>query len=360
MGAYIRVGATSRPALPDKILELEMEGARISWDELTCLDYKFNEESIEQLCQDIMSYRQKAELSSTPVTKNQLINWKVLKEDAEQIFSSNAFALMTSDHFQFSKTQCAVFKGTTRNVFLDKRTFEGPLYKQIEETIHFVLRNIRLGATVEGLLRKESYELPVEAIREMIVNAHCHRNYLDEACIQVALFDDRLEVTSPGGLYNGLTYEEMMTGHSKTRNRAIAKVFNQMGIIEAWGTGIQRILSTSERYDLPTPEIIVTDNSFRVTLYRQFDDDEINDNYVEESFEDIKGKEEIYYNKQYKAILEYMKDNVEYSSSELKDVIGVKDRRIRTVLKELLVLGAIESKGSTKNRRYKKKIAATT
>ena len=84
------------------------------------------------------------------------------------------------------------------------------------------MRNIRLGARIDGLVRKEKYELPLEAIREMIINAHCHRNLLDESCIQVAVYDDRLEVTSPGGLYNGLTYEEVMNGHSKIRNKAIA------------------------------------------------------------------------------------------------------------------------------------------
>ena len=99
-----------------------------------------------------------------------------------------------------------------------------------------------LGARIEGLVRKEAYELPVEAIREMIVNAHCHRNLADASCVQVAVYDDRLEVTSPGGLYNGLTYEEIMSGHSKLRNKGIANIFNQMGFIEAWGTGIRKIL----------------------------------------------------------------------------------------------------------------------
>ena len=61
----------------------------------------------------------------------------------------------------------------------------------------------------------------------MIVNAHCHRNFLYESCIQVAVYDDRLEVTSPGGLYNGLTYEELMSGHSRIRNKGIANVFSQ-------------------------------------------------------------------------------------------------------------------------------------
>lgn len=100
-------------------------------------------------------------------------------------------------------------------MFLDKREYTGPIYEQISEALKFVLRNIRLGAKIEGLQRRESYELPVEAIREMIVNAQCHRNLTDESCVQVAVYGDRLEVTSPGGLYNGLTFEEALQGHSR-------------------------------------------------------------------------------------------------------------------------------------------------
>lgn len=132
-----------------------------------------------------------------------------------------------------------------------------------------MLRNIRLGATIEGLVRKESYELPIEAIREMIVNAHCHRNLADDSCVQVAIYDDRLEVTSPGGLYNGLTYEELMNGHSKLRNRAIANILGQMGLVESWGTGIRRIMKAAGDYGLPTPEFQVFDDMFRVNLYRK-------------------------------------------------------------------------------------------
>ena len=86
-------------------------------------------------------------------------------------------------------------------------------------------------------MRKEKYELPTDAIREMIINAHCHRNFLEESCIQVAIYDDRLEVTSPGGLYNGLTYEEIMNGHSKIRNRGLANIFSQMGLVELFRKG---------------------------------------------------------------------------------------------------------------------------
>ena len=122
------------------------------------------------------------------------------------------------------------------------------------------------------MLRHEEYELPVEAIREMIVNAHCHRNMLDEACVQVAIYDDRLEVTSPGGLYNGLTYEQMMSGRSKLRNKAVANVFNQMGLIDAWGTGVKRIRDAAAEYGLPEPEFLEMDDTFRINLYRYSDD----------------------------------------------------------------------------------------
>lgn len=130
------------------------------------------------------------------------------------------------------------------------------------------MRNIRLEATIDGLVRREKYELPPEAIREMIINAHCHRNLLDESCIQVAVYDDRLEVTSPGGLYNGLTYEEIMNGHSKIRNKGIANIFSQMGLVEAWGSGIKRILNAAEEYGLPKPRFQEFDNMFRVELFR--------------------------------------------------------------------------------------------
>ncbi len=111
--------------------------------------------------------------------------------------------------------------------------------------------------------------MPVDAIREMIVNAHCHRNLTDESCVQVAIYDDRLEVSSPGGLYGGLTFDEAMHGHSKLRNRVIANVFSQIGFIEAWGTGLRRICDAAEEYGLSEPEFIEMPESFRVNLYRR-------------------------------------------------------------------------------------------
>lgn len=95
-----------------------------------------------------------------------------------------------------------------KSIIIDKREYDGPIYEQIEEAYQFVLRNIHYGATIRGLYRVDSYELPTDCIRELICNAVTHRSYLDEGNIQVALFDDRLEITSPGMLFGGLTIED--------------------------------------------------------------------------------------------------------------------------------------------------------
>ena len=360
-GTYIRVAGTSRQAFPEKIKELEMEGARISWDELTCVGYPVSEEATEKLCRDIEKFRKKAGMSKHSVKKEQLINWKILKQSEGQLLATNAYALLTSDYFSFSKTQCAVFKGTDRAVFLDKREFTGPIYVQIEEAVDFVLRNIRLGATIDGLVRKEKYELPPEAIREMIINAHCHRNLLDESCVQIAIYDDRLEVTSPGGLYNGLTYEEVMNGHSKIRNKGIANIFSQMGLVEAWGSGIKRILNEAEEYGLPKPRFQEFDNMFRVELFRNpypmTDDKEKHRRSIGEASEKHRRSIGEASEKQRKAdlndtqqkIVKLLSENPQLSAVKLAEKIGVASRNIENNIKMLKEYGILIRHGSPKN-----------
>lgn len=275
-GTYIRAGATSRPATPGKIRDLELEGANISWDSLPCVGFDATDEAVERLCREMDTRRERLNdklvpdsEKARPVTTANLENWNVIRKTSRGWQASNAFALLTSDHFQFSAIQCGVFKGKERGEFLDKREYSGPLFEQVEEALNFVLRNIRKEARTEGLYREESYELPVDAVREMIVNAVCHRDFRAESRVQVALFDDRLEVTSPGGLYNGITLEEVMAGHTRQRNRCVGNIFFQVGLVEAWGTGLGKIISLAKEWGLPKPEFIEMPDFFRVNLHRK-------------------------------------------------------------------------------------------
>ncbi len=126
-----------------------------------------------------------------------------------------------------------------------------------------------MGAEIEGEYRKDVYELPISAIREMIANAVLHRSYLDKSCVQVSLYDDRLEVSSPGMLYGGLDMETAKLGKSTCRNEAIAEAFHYMHIVEAWGTGLPRIINRCKEYGLPDPVFEEFGNGFKVTIFRK-------------------------------------------------------------------------------------------
>ena len=363
-GTYIRVAGTSRQADADKIKELELEGARISWDELICVGYEVKENAIKKLCRDMNRYRNEMQQRKgnaeklQQVTRAQLLNWNVIKKTEDGYLASNAFALLTGKHFYYSRTQCAVFAGTDRGEFIDKKEYDGPLYGQIEEAYAFVLRNIRRSAKVEGLIRREGHELPPDAIREMIINAHCHRNFLDNSCVQVALYDDRLEVTSPGGLCYGLTLEEAISGRSKQRNRIVAEVFNQMGLIEAWGTGLRNIRKAAKEYSLPEPQFIEMTGTFRVNLFRSLSPMEDRQKIGKTSAKNLKSIGEtsvkarksigVELNATQKSIIDLLSENVQMSGTELAERIGISKRNIETNIKKLKEKGILVRHGSAR------------
>lgn len=345
-GTYIRVAGTSRPADEIKRKELEMEGANLSWDELTCVGYKVTEEKVNRLCQDIRKYMldsvstEEEKKAVYKVTKEHLLNWKVLKASEGELVATNAFVLLADDYFRFSKIQCGLFKGTDRDIFIDKKEYSGALYEQIEEAYKFVLKHINLGAEIEGLIRKDAYELPIGAVREMIVNAVCHRNYMDDSCVQVAIYDNRVEVTSPGMLYGGLTLEEAMSGRSKIRNKAIAEVFSRMEIVESWGTGIKRIMKRAQEYGLPEPEFLEIGDTFRVNLFRKADKKPI-----KADKKPIKAERE-------KIILKYVQVNGSVSNKEVREALGLADSTTKRILKQMIEEGKLVAEGSRRDRRY--------
>ena len=122
--------------------------------------------------------------------RQQLRSWGVLIEREGKDYPSNAFAILTGNGGLHVTTQCGVFKGTTKAIFVDCREYTGPIWEQIDEAFQFVLRNIHLGATIVGIYRQDIYEIPPDAIRELIINAMVHRSYLDYGTIQVAIYDN--------------------------------------------------------------------------------------------------------------------------------------------------------------------------
>ena len=123
-----------------------------------------------------------------------------------------------------------------------------------------------------GIYRQDVYEIPPDAIRELIINAMVHRSYLDHGTIQVAVYDNLLEITSPGKLPMGQTLERMKEGYSKIRNEALAHAFSYMNLIEHWGSGIPRIIGKVKAAGLREPEFIGGEVDLRINIYRGQDD----------------------------------------------------------------------------------------
>lgn len=273
--AYIRINGTSRPADARKLRELELEGQGISYDSLQDIGREFDEKKALQLC-DYMkqtavnaSETEEAKAAVKDITLEKLEDFGLLCKVGRDRYPTHAFDLLTDNRNKAAKIQCALFKGITRDIFIDQKEFTGPIQEQVDEAYNFTLRHINMGADIEGLYRKDVYELPITAIREMIANAVLHRSYLDRSCVQVCIFDDRIEVLSPGMLYGGLDIVTAKHGKSTCRNEAIAEAFHYMNIVEAWGTGIPRIINRCSEYGLPEPLFEEFGDGFMVTMYRK-------------------------------------------------------------------------------------------
>lgn len=275
-GTYIRVAGTSRPAGRELTAEMYYEDEQRSYDCVIRKDLTVTDEEIRALCEQMKQAaidhaETKAQKNAVKtVTKNQLLSWGLLTEDADgTVHPTNGYIFLRGKDEFLSQIQCGMFKGTTRAVFVDKREYTGPLWQQIEDAFQFVLRNIRLGAKLDGIYRRDIYELPPDSIRELIINAVMNCSFLQSSHVQVAIYDDRLEITSPGGLMPGVTTERMKEGYSKIRNRALAHAFLYMNMIEAWGSGIPKLMQSMQEYGLDEPEFIDMGIGLRINLYRK-------------------------------------------------------------------------------------------
>lgn len=144
--------------------------------------------------------------------------------------------------FHFAKVECARFKGTGSEEFIDQKSIYSNISTQAEEAYNFVLRHINKGATVEGVYTVSRWEYPVKAIREVIRNTIVHRDYsLTGKDVKVAVYDDMIEITSPGLLPPSIDYSAMESRQSDARNKIIAPVFKRLGVIDQWRNGLKLI-----------------------------------------------------------------------------------------------------------------------
>ena len=361
-GTYVRVAGTSRHAEGYMLKELILEGQNRYFDNEPCEYLEINEDDIKDLCDKMKkiaienTWNDEEKAAIRDVTKNILITWGILKEDNGKIIPTNAYALLTGKMQIQPTIQCAVFKGKTRAYFVDRREFSGPIQDQVQLAFQYVLEKINMGMQIKGIYRQDVYELPINSVRELIANAVAHRNYLEPGNIQVAIFDDRLEVTSPGMLLNTVSIKKMIEGYSRLRNPAIANAFAYMKIIEKWGTGIPRILRECKEYGLKKPELIDFDGDFRVNMYRREEKSKTTQTTIQTTTQtttQITTQTTIKLTKNDHEILQVIQNNPALSQKEIAMELGWTVDRVKYYLNKMKKQEAIRRIGSSHKGYWK-------
>ena len=173
-------------------------------------------------------------------------------------------ALILSDQCPYT-TKAAIFEGTNKENFKDRKEFTGSLFKQIDDVLAYLHVYNRVRGTFEGAYRIDHPDYPDVALREAYINSLIHRDYYIEGSVLVSMFDDRLEFMSLGGVMPGVTRDLMLAGVSVARNEKLAQIFYRLNIIEAFGTGIPRIFGAYESFHLK-PEIPIIDGGFLIRI----------------------------------------------------------------------------------------------
>ena len=184
--------------------------------------------------------------------------------------------------------------------------------------------------------REERYDYPLDAIREIVLNMIVHRDYRDSSDSIIKIFDDRIEFFNPGDLYDDLTIEQLMSNNyeSKTRNKLIASMFKECGLIEKYGSGISRIKKLCKAHGIASPKFEELQKGFKVTLYK-----ETTQETTQETNKKFSTKEKV---------LNLIGENSKITRMELAEKIGVSENAIKQHLANLKKENTLKRIGSTK------------
>ena len=340
-GVYIRVGATNRKASHENILELERQRMNISFDQEANREVAFDSLNISSIESRFM-------LAGKVLDQSVMKNLNLMIEENGTFYPSNGLLILLGklDHVRM---KCSRFKGTAMDVFLDRKEYDGDLFTQLENAENFIKNHIKLSSEIVGLQRKDQYEIPLEAIRESLINAAVHRDYSNDGRdIKVGIYDDIVNVVSPGGFPSTITQEDILEGRSEIRNKVIARVFKELNYIEQWGSGIRRIKSSCKARGLKDPEILEKGDYVDVSLYREI----VAQKQV---------SEEVLISKEYEELIsDYLKSNQnKITTKEAQVVLDLGERRSREILRVMVDKDILERVGRTTNTHYRMKECET-
>ncbi|MDR0469491.1 MAG: putative DNA binding domain-containing protein [Peptococcaceae bacterium] len=325
-GVYIRHGASSVPASPEQIRQMIKDADGDVYEELRSLEQALT-----------FDYCTKAFSARDIEFGEEKYIVLGMRGHVQGLYTN--LALLLSDQCPHS-IKTAVFADEQNTAFRDRKEFTGSVFKQMDDAFAYLQLCNQNRSVINGLIRTDYWDYPQDAIREALINAIIHRDYSLSGSIIINVNMERMEFISLGGLLPGLLPEDIRNGISQLRNQNLAKVFQRLNLIESYGTGIRRIFALYA--DCPEkPDIIVTPNTFRITLP--------NRNAVK-----VENPSTMFTTPQMWKLMDCIYRNPEITGSELQEALGIKRSRLFSLVKQMEEAGLIRISGRGKNKRYVK------
>ena len=249
-GVYVRQGYSSVPATDTAIRQMIKETDGDSFENMRSINQVLTFETTKE------EFKKRNIAFGRP----QMQTLKLISSDG--LYTN--LGLLLSEQCPHT-IKAAVFEGSNQNIFKDRREFSGSLMRQLNEVYDYIDFHNQTHATFQKLLRIDTRDYPEVAVREALLNSLVHRDYSFRASTLVSIYDDRIEFVSIGGLLPGLALDDLMMGVSVCRNPDLANVFYRLQLIEAYGTGMKKIMGAYADAAVQ-PKITATNNAFKIIL----------------------------------------------------------------------------------------------
>ena len=324
-GVYVRNGTSTDPASDTNIRKMIKETDGDSFESMRSLEQHLT----------FNSAKEQFNKRNLDFTESKMKTLGILSNDG--VYSNVAFLL--SDQCT-TTIKAATFAGTDKSDFQDRKEFGGSLFDQMEEMHKYLDMRNKKRATFDGLYRTDITDYPKEAIREALLNSLIHRDYSFSASTLISVYDDRIEFISIGGLPYGINLEDILLGLSVCRNPKLAGIFYRLKLIEAYGTGMPKIMEAYKNTE-HKPKIEVTSNAFKITLpnlnYSISKANTYNEPLNEENMQ----------------IISFINKNGYITRKDIQSLLGISQSSANRVIKNLTNKSIIYQEGNGKSIKYK-------
>ena len=323
-----------------KMRDFFQQSDKIFFDETACKKFKYPDDFDNEAFQSFL------DASGIQNTLPQHILLENLQLSAEKgQLKNGAVLLFAKDPQRFHEQaiiRCLLFKGTNKTYILDEKTFSGKLIHQYTNALAYLHQKLNLSYVIEGGgPRKEVLEIPEEVFKEALMNALCHRDYYEKGAVtHVEIFDDRVEISNPGGLVNSIAREDFGK-KSLSRNSLVFGLFQRMDFVEKVGSGITRMIEEMQNADLPEP-VFSLEGIFTAKFYRQVDFEKLLETYWKPLINNTQTN-----------ILRAIHHNNKISKRELVESIKLSKTAIDKNIDKLKELGILERRGSDRGGSWK-------